>query len=319
MISEKPMSISVLVPALNEEKNICGVLDDIFGQDLGERLALDKVVVVSDGSTDSTEDLVRSRMEGEGRLELIVNETRRGKAACINIGKRDIDSDFLVLIDADTRLAGRQTLAALIDDPDDDVGMMGGVPLPAQDVRGLAPMIFTCGDILRDYIRCNFKGGSNIYSAHGRILALSRELYRQVEIPSLDKGARVLSTDQFLYYSCIMAGKRFALNPEAKVFFKLPRSFRDYLLVTVRFMYSADNTSGFFHDRGPGSEFYVPLGIKVGALINLARRKPLGAVAWITYRMAARCLYLYKRYVLKEEVPAAWSIAESTKEEVGGP
>jgi glycosyltransferase involved in cell wall biosynthesis len=310
------VSIAVLVPALNEEKNIGKLLDDIFSQELGEDLVLDEVIVISDGSTDSTEAEVLERCPGHSELRLMVNEKRLGKAVCINVGKRGVTADYLVLVDGDTRLGGPQTLAELVSGLDEGTGMVGGVPVPVKDVGGLAPMIFVCGDILRDYIRKNLKGGSNIYSAHGRILALSRDLYEKVEVPSLERGSRVLSTDQSLYYSCLKEGKRFVLRPDARVIFKLPRSFKDYLLVSVRFMYSATNTTEFFDDRHFNSEFHVPLGIKVRAMLHLFRQKPLGAVAWIGYRLAARTIYLFKRYVKKEEVGAAWEISESTKDSI---
>lgn len=310
------VSFSVLIPALNEEKNIGGLLDDLYSQDLGGGLTLERVIVISDGSTDDTEAEVLRRAEAHESLELVVNDVRLGKAECINRGKRGVSSDFLVLIDGDVRLQGEDTLFELLRDLGPQVGMAGGIPVPVLDVKGLAPRIFVYGDILRDYIRRNLNSGSNIYSAHGRVLALSRDLYERVEIPRLDQGSRVLSTDQFLYYSCVKAGMAFALRPGARVLFKLPKSFKDYLLVSVRFMYSATNTTEFFDDRGLSSEFHVPLRIKVGAMINLIRLKPLGAVEWLGYRLAARTVYLYKRYIKREEMGAAWQISETTKDTI---
>lgn len=310
------VSISVLVPALNEEKNIGRLLDDIFSQQLGLGLTFNEVIVISDGSTDATEAEVLKRCPGHEGLRLIVNENRLGKAACINLGKQGVTDDYLVLVDGDIRLGGPDTFNQLVGGLDEGTGMVGGIPEPVKDIKGLAPMIFVCGDILRDYIRQNLKGGSNIYSAHGRILALSRDLYEKVEIPSLERGSQVLSTDQFLFYSCLKAGKRFVLRPDARVVFKLPGSFKDYLLVSVRFMYSATNTTEFFNDRRFNSEYHVPLGIKVRAMLHLFRLKPVGALAWIGYRLAARSIYLFKRYVRREEVGAAWAIAESTKKEL---
>lgn len=223
-------TISVLVPALNEEKNIGQLLDDIFAQELGEHLVLHEVIVVSDGSTDGTEGVVSSMCQSHPELRLMVNDRRLGKGACINMGKRSVTDDFLILVDGDIRLSGPRTFCNLVDGLDGSAGMAGGVPVPARHVKGLAPRIFICGDILRDYIRTNLKGGSNIYSAHGRILALSRDMYEQVEIPSLEQGSRVLSTDQFLYYSCIKAAKQFVLRPDARVLFNLPDSSRIFYM-----------------------------------------------------------------------------------------
>ena len=255
-------TIAVLIPALNEAKNIGGLLDDVFSQELEDTLVVDKVLVISDGSTDGTEVVVLERAGEHAELELMVNPKREGKAVCINIGKRDLINDFLILVDGDVRLDSPRTLDSLLKGIDDSVGMVGGTPVPVKDRRGLAPWIFICGDILRDYIRRRLNDGSNIYGAHGRILALSKDLYNKIEIPSLEEGNRVLSTDQFLYYSCITQDMRFVLSCDSRVLFKLPESCRDYLLVTVRFMYSANNTANYFNDKRFASEFYVPLDLK---------------------------------------------------------
>ena len=159
-------------------------------------------------------------------------------------------------------------------------------------------------------------GGSNIYSAHGRILALSRDFYDSMEIPSINHGTRVLSTDQFLYYSCINSRRSFVLRTNAEVLFTLPDSFKDYLKQTVRFMYSGVNTKAFFEDTGFTNEFHVPLHLKVAAMLHLVRANPLGALAWTCYRAAARTMYLWQRYVRKDEIGAAWAISESTKDPV---
>jgi glycosyltransferase involved in cell wall biosynthesis len=312
-------TFTVLIPALNEGKNIGQLLDDVYAQELDGSLTLTRVMVISDGSTDNTEEVVRERAGRYEMLELRVNPKREGKAVCINEGKRGLDCDYFVLVDGDVRLNGKNTLNNLLRDLDEDVGMVGGLPVPVEDRSGLAPMIFLCGDILRDYIRRRLNDGSNIYGAHGRILALSRELYAKIEIPSLEQGSRVLSTDQFLYYSCITHGMRFVLRHDAEVLFKLPESFKDYLLVTVRFMYSAKNTMHFFHDESFTNQFHVPMALKVKAMLHLAWCKPLGVPAWISYRALARAIYLFKRYVRREEVGATWEISESTKDAIESP
>lgn len=315
---ENTITVAVVIPAYNEESNLGPLLDDVFDQET-RGLRLEKVLVISDGSNDRTEEVVRERRETERSLELLVNPRRVGKAECINLAVKLVDSDYMVLIDADVRLSGSLALKRLLEGLGDEVGMAGGVPIPASIPPGLAPAIYMCGDILREYIRREMKGSSNIYGAHGRLLALSRDLYMELEIPSIDEGAKVLSTDQFLYYSCIKSGKRFVLRDQAKVLFNLPETFRDYLRQTIRFMYSAANTSRYFNDKGLTSEYHVPLDVKLKGMLHLARRRPLTSLAWIGYRFIARSLYLFRRHVLKREVGAAWDISESTKLEVEQP
>ncbi len=313
---ESKITITIMIPAYNEANNIGLLLDDVFKQQLGDLIRLEKILVISDGSTDSTEAIVRKLQETEPSLELAVNNHRLGKAACINLANRTVATDYLVLIDADVRLGGHTTLRLLLEDLPEDVGMVGGVPVPVMVRSGLAPTVYMCGDTLRNYIRRRFKGSSNIYAAHGRLLALSKALYSDLEIPSIDQGSKVLSTDQFLYYSCIKRGKKFLLRDQAQIFFNLPETFRDYLRQTVRFMYSAANTKKYFGDTGTTSEFYIPLRVKMNGLLYLFRQRPLSSIAWIGYRLMARSLYIYRRLIRRQEVGAVWDMSESTKSEI---
>jgi glycosyltransferase involved in cell wall biosynthesis len=83
-------SVSVVIPALNEERN----LPYVFG-----RLPIDisEVILVDGGSTDRTVDLARELYPDV----IVVQQTRRGKGNALACGFAACTSDIIVMIDAD--------------------------------------------------------------------------------------------------------------------------------------------------------------------------------------------------------------------------
>ena len=73
-------TVTVIVPAYNEEGAIKTKLENVLSSDWPRHLL--EVIVVSDASTDRTDDIVRS-FEGQ-RVSLVVQDTRRGKSAALN-------------------------------------------------------------------------------------------------------------------------------------------------------------------------------------------------------------------------------------------
>jgi glycosyltransferase involved in cell wall biosynthesis len=85
--------VSFLIPACNEEATIGEVLDRIAG------LGLDsQVIVVDDGSTDGTPELLEQR-RGDGLV--VLRQPNRGKGAALRAAIPHIDGDIAVIQDAD--------------------------------------------------------------------------------------------------------------------------------------------------------------------------------------------------------------------------
>lgn len=87
------MDISALMPARNAEETLVASLDSILAQ----TLAPCEVIVVDDGSTDSTRALASSHALGA----LVLEGPGLGPAAAINIAAEHAQGDWLAFLDAD--------------------------------------------------------------------------------------------------------------------------------------------------------------------------------------------------------------------------
>jgi rSAM/selenodomain-associated transferase 2 len=85
------MRISVVVPTLNEEKNIAATVAAIHS------LRADELLIVDGGSTDQTVEICH-------RLGLNVFSSPRGRSVQMNLGAERATGDVLLFLHADTRL-----------------------------------------------------------------------------------------------------------------------------------------------------------------------------------------------------------------------
>ncbi|MEV6067883.1 glycosyltransferase family 2 protein [Nocardia sp. NPDC052001] len=120
--NRSPIVLSVVIPALNEEKSILATLDRLVGQD-----AVDEIIVVDNGSTDETRDLVEKYIVTSPKVRL-VDEPRRGLPFARNTGFDAARGEFIGRTDADTLVFpnwGETIRTYLADNP--EVGAVTGI------------------------------------------------------------------------------------------------------------------------------------------------------------------------------------------------
>lgn len=116
-------TVTVIITAYNEEKSVRAKIDNIRLLDYPQQL-LD-IAVVSDASSDATDEIVRSC--GLDGVQILRVEGRRGKTACQNIAATRANGDILIFTDATTRIE-RNALTALVENfADPDVGCVAGL------------------------------------------------------------------------------------------------------------------------------------------------------------------------------------------------
>ncbi len=119
------MPVSAVIAAYNE----AAVIERTVRSVLASHHPLRELIVVDDGSTDGTADLVRALARTEPRLR-VVRQVNGGKASALNRGMRLATGTIMVTLDADTVLAP-DTIGNLVRhfaaDPDGRLGGVAGV------------------------------------------------------------------------------------------------------------------------------------------------------------------------------------------------
>ena len=96
--------LSVVIPAFNEERTIAELLRRVGAAPLPAGVGLE-MVVVDDGSTDGTRDLLRrqvaSRSSSEVPLRFFEQPRNRGKVAALRRGFAEARGEWIVVQDAD--------------------------------------------------------------------------------------------------------------------------------------------------------------------------------------------------------------------------
>lgn len=303
MVSRRRLpTVTFAVCALNEEANLANLLESVLVQKV-EGFIFEKVLVVSDGSTDKTVEKARSFKSPI--LEIVAHKKRIGKSSRLNQIFAKTESDILVLADADVIFAKETVIKNLIVPivKNSKVGMSGGHPIPMEAETLLEKAV---NSTLEVYIplRKRLKGGHNILSATGRIMALRKELYKQITVPK-----DTIANDGFTYFCCITKGFIYRYVRKAPVYFRSPQSLKDHISQNTRFAATIEWMSNFFPPELVRSEYHVPPVLLHQAMLKQFLKNPFLSLY----------IYLINRYChiraffLKKKINAIWDIVYTTK------
>jgi dolichyl-phosphate beta-glucosyltransferase len=97
----KLRSLSVIIPAFNEERRLPETLSKL--EDFFEDLHLEflEILVVDDGSTDGTTEVVRGMRSTNSHLRLLQNPCNRGKGYAVRHGMLKATGEWRLMTDAD--------------------------------------------------------------------------------------------------------------------------------------------------------------------------------------------------------------------------
>jgi len=168
--------VSVIIAAYNEANCIARKLESTLSQDYPEdRL---EVIVVSDGSTDRTADIVATFLDP--RVKLLVQNERTGKSPALNLGVREARGEILVFTDANALFAPGSIRALAEHFTDPKVGLVSGQGLYGEMGNGTSRAVANGYVRLEALIKTGESALGFIGGADGAIYALRRGLYREI-------------------------------------------------------------------------------------------------------------------------------------------
>ena len=215
----QPPSLSLIIPAFNEEKRIGKSLEQIL-RFCNAQAYVYEVLVVDDGSTDDTVSLVRERFGDCPGLSIIQEAKHLGKGSAVRKGMLHGNGEYLFFSDADLSVAVESLpafLTALENHSDVAIGSRRArgakIEIHQPKLRELMGQVFTqlanlVLGLRHTDVTCGFKGFRrevthelfarqrlDNWSFDAEILFLARlRGYRVVEIPVVwrnDQGTKV--------------------------------------------------------------------------------------------------------------------------------
>lgn len=98
-------TLSIIIPAYNEEKTIAELLQRVLDADLGEGIDRE-LIVVNNCSTDSTGRIVQSFIAAhpQAPITYLVHDRNQGKGMAVRTGIQAVTGDYVVMQDADLEL-----------------------------------------------------------------------------------------------------------------------------------------------------------------------------------------------------------------------
>lgn len=195
--------VTIVISAYNEEQNIRAILEN--------KLALDypkdklKIIVVSDGSTDGTDSIVRS-FENLG-IRLIVQCPRQGKTAALNRAVAEAKGEIIVFSDANSiyKSSALRLLVRNFGDP--STGYVTGKMVYTDDKGSLIGDGCSAYMKYENMLRAMETRVSSLVGVDGGIDAVRKSLYKPMRADQLP--------DFILPLNIVEQGYRVVYEPEA--------------------------------------------------------------------------------------------------------
>jgi biofilm PGA synthesis N-glycosyltransferase PgaC len=208
-------SVTLMIPAYNEEAYIARKLENTLLLDYPrEKL---QILVVADGSSDNTVDIVKSY--GEKSVDLIYVPERNGKMAAIARAMNFARGDIVVFSDANNMYEEKALCELVAPFSEPEVGASTGAKLIVEDGRDLS----SAEGLYWKYesaIKKNETILSSCVGSVGEILAVRKDLFM---IPK----EKIINDDHYIILNLLQRGYRVVYVPTARSFEYVSKSAKD--------------------------------------------------------------------------------------------
>lgn len=256
---KKKLTVTIGIPAYNEEKNIAGLINDLLKQHTN-LATVDKIIIISDGSTDKSVAIIN---KFKNRYVLLCEgDKRKGKAARENEILKMSASDILVLLDADIVIKDTKFLDKLIAPIAAGRAEMTSSAIQPLSPRTFFEKVFFISIKLKEILYLQFKNGNNVYTCYGPARAFAQKFYKSLKFNSSE------GEDMFSYFSCLNLGYTFKNIPQALTYYRLPTTFTDHCKQSTRYHRAKKDMYKYFSQKIVLVEQIIPVSIYTKAFIK---------------------------------------------------
>jgi glycosyltransferase involved in cell wall biosynthesis len=259
------LKVTVAIPCYNGEEYINQVIESILNQTRSS----DEILVIDDGSTDKSANLVERYAKRHERVKLISHYENKGIAFARNTALQHAENDVIVYIDVDVQ-ADPQFIASILNEyTDEKVAGVGG--------QGIESNIRNVYDRWRK-LHASQGSGSQIKRNTGMLWGLCSSYRRKVlaEIGGFDTFYRTNAEDVDIGIRIRGAGYRLVYSPDAIVYHQRSDGFRSLHNMIYRWYYW-----GYIAHKRNGKQPFLSFGyivfrnLMVNGIKDLIARKSI--------------------------------------------
>ncbi len=293
--------VTIGIPAHNEEASIGYLLGDIVTQDQSG-YAIDRIIVVSDGSTDKTVKIVEKF--NHPLITLVKRKKREGVANAVNTIFEQAKGDALVFLNADVAIRDPQCIQKLIEPIMAGRADLVSCCLEELPAKKFIERILYAGMQYKKSVFSKYQDGQNLYTCHGPVRAFSRKLYRKMHFQ------KSIADDMYSYLFAMKSGFSYIYVEDAVVWYKLPETLRDHWVQSVRFFRSSRVVDQEFSKQFAEPYYRLPRMIFLKDGLRFLFRYPIRLPLYVILTLATSITAFCQSIKRGEEV---WQIASSSK------
>lgn len=215
VVNKSPLfpSVSIIVAARNEEKNIATRLRNLCEQDYPNNKF--EIIIVSDNSQDGTNQIVQSF--ADRRISLISLPQSSGKAQAVNRGVAAANGEILLFADARQRFEKNVIKELVANFSDSRVGCVSGEMIFLDNAESKVHSEMNAYWRYEKMIRKSESATGSVMGVSGSIYAMRRDLYKPLPegtilddvltpMNVINQGYRVIFDSEGLAYDIVSDG-----------------------------------------------------------------------------------------------------------------
>ncbi len=263
-MTQKKHDVVVVIPAYNEEEVILRLVREVKLQTTAS-FNLEKIVVVSDGSTDKTVEVIKKMKDK--KVEVWHDKKRLGKAGRLNQVFKKLNTEILIIIDADVKLANNEVLENLVKEFDrNNIQLVSGQIRPDKPKNILQKALVSGANMMREIVET---GNLEMYKCTGALRAFNKSFYKNIQFPA------VFAEDVYPYLVCKQRNLGFAVTDKSLVYYQMPLTLKSYIKQMKRYLGARKNLESVFDKDMLKKEFYISPVIKVRVVILRLIKDPV--------------------------------------------
>jgi glycosyltransferase involved in cell wall biosynthesis len=197
MRSEESLKVSIIIPVFNRAQLLERALNSCISQTYSNL----EIIIVDDGSTDNTVEVIRQMQEKDARIKLFENKSNNGPARARNVGLNSAKGDLITFLDSDDYLMPTKISQAVNAFSGSDIDMFMSVykRLKPAHTEKVYTNISPAKNIFREFLLKKFRWSM--------IVPVWRSNFLKIKVGSFNEQLR-LGEDFEFHFRAVLASPR---------------------------------------------------------------------------------------------------------------